>query len=55
METKSIIKYSSIVIGVFIYLWMIGESFAHISVFLAYGLMLIGILILIINRWVKKS
>lgn len=30
------------------YLWLVGEAFAHINVWLAFGLILLGILILII-------
>ena len=48
MEIKNILKVFFMLIFGIGYLWFIGEAFAHISVFLALGLILVGILSLII-------
>ena len=36
-------RYFLIILGILAYLWCIGESFAHISVYLAYLLIVIGV------------
>lgn len=40
-------RYFLIILGILTYLWCIGESFAHISVYLAYLLIVVGIGIII--------
>lgn len=48
MSVKSILKYFGLFVVFMFYLWFIGEAFAHISVYLAFGLIILGILSLII-------
>lgn len=40
-------KNFGILLGILVYFWCIGESFAHISVYLAYLLIVVGIGIII--------
>lgn len=40
-------RYFLIILGILAYLWCIGESFAHISVYLAYLLIALGVGIII--------
>ena len=50
-------RYFLIILGILAYLWCIGESFAHISVYLAYLLIVIGvgIIIYLTERKIKQK
>ena len=50
-------RYFLIILGVLLYLWCIGEAFAHISVYLAYLLVIVGvgIIIYLTERKIKQK
>lgn len=50
-------RYFLIILGVLLYLWCIGEVFAHISVYLAYLLVIVGvgIIIYLTERKIKQK
>ena len=50
-------RYFLIILGILAYLWSIGESFAHISVYLAYLLIAfgVGIIIYLTERKIKQK
>ena len=50
-------RYFLIILGILAYLWCIGEAFAHISVYLAYLLIIVGLgtIIYLTERKIKQN